>query len=100
MTNRHTPSRRPVNTKGRNPGPAKHVRFYRWLVDSVAYRAMSPEARALLIEFYHLYNAQNNGEIELSNRHAAKLLNVTKDTAAKYLTGLQRKGFIRMNRPV
>ena len=81
--------------KGRSTGDAKHVRFYWWLLESEAYRALSPSARALLIELYALYNSQNNGEMFLGVRDAAKLTNVSKATAARAFSELEVRGFIR-----
>jgi hypothetical protein len=77
-------------------GPEKHVRLNRWLLGSPAYRSLSPAARALLVELYDLYNGQNNGQIFLSHRDAARRLGVGKNLAGKALRELKNRGFIRV----
>ena len=61
---------------GRSKTSGKHVRLYRWLLDSVAYRSLNPVERSLLVELYNFYNGENNGKIFLSVRVAAECLNV------------------------
>jgi len=47
------------------------------------------------MEFRRLYNGHNNGEIIMSVRQGARLLNCNKDTAWKILKELEDKGWIR-----
>lgn len=82
------------NAKGRSTG-AKHVRLYRWLLDSPAYRSLSLPARALLIELYSFYNGENNGRVFLSVRDAAALIGVGSSTASRAYQELQDRGFIK-----
>ena len=49
-----------------------------------------------MMEFRRAYNGYNNGEIVMSVRQAARLLNCNKDTAAKYLEELEKKGWVRL----
>lgn len=77
----------------------KHVRLFRWLLNSEAYRSLSVGARATLIELYDLYNGLNNGEIFLSVREAGLRLQVNKDTAGGWLWDLECRGFIKPNVP-
>jgi hypothetical protein len=77
-------------------GPQKHVRLHRWMLSSPAHRSLSPAARALLVELYDLYNGQNNGEIFLSQREAARRLGVGKNLAGKAVGELKDRGFIRI----
>jgi hypothetical protein len=86
-----------MNAKGRSVGAARHVRLYLWLVSSEAYQALDCTARALLVEFYSLYNGMNNGELFLSVREAARRLGVAPNTAMKAIRQLEDKGFIRPN---
>ena len=81
----------------RKPGPSvpRFVQLHHWEMDCPAYRHLSVRGRALLLEFRRLYNGANNGEIYLSVRQAAALLNCCKDTAAKALEELEEKGWIR-----
>lgn len=82
------------NNKGRSKGGLAHVRIHHWLMKSEAWQALKPGPRALLIELYALYNGDNNGELYLSEREAAKRCNISKATARTYLVELQDKGFI------
>lgn len=84
-----------MDAKGRSVGDARHVRFYQWLLTSDAYRALDCTARALLVEFYSLYNGMNNGALFLSVREAARRLGVAPNTAQKAIRQLEDKGFIR-----
>ena len=56
----------------------RHVRVYHWVMKSVAWRDLTPNARALLIQLYALYNSANNGQLYLSVRKAAADINVSK----------------------
>ena len=74
-------------------GP-RFAALYDWEMKLPAYRLMSVYGRALLMEFRMAYTGHNNGEIVMSIRQAAELLNCNKDTAAKYLAELEEKGWI------
>ncbi len=63
----------------------------------MACRQASLAARWLLVELMLRYNGQNNGDISMSSREAAHLLNVSKDTANRAFAELRELGFIRMN---
>jgi hypothetical protein len=80
----HKPGRRGrrVNATGRSIGSGHHVRFYRWELDSPAYRSLSIGARALLVELKALYMGSNNGALFLSVRRAAEKLNSSRGFAA------------------
>lgn len=75
-------------------GGARFIAIYYWELELAAYKHLSNNSRALLIEFRKLYNGSNNGKIAMSVRQAASSLNVCKDTASKALTELQKKGWI------
>lgn len=62
-----------------------------------AYRSLKPPARALLVELYDLYNGQNNGELFLSVRKAARSIRVGNNLATKAFRELEDKGFIRVS---
>ena len=51
-------------------------------------------ARAIHVELISRYKGANNGRIYLPHREAADLLDVTRNTVAKYFTELERAGFI------
>lgn len=78
-------------------GKDRFVCLYHWLLKSEAYRSLNGTARALLVEFYALYNGRNNGELFLSVREAARRLRVAPNTAVKAIAQLQDRGFIRAN---
>lgn len=73
--------RKKVNATGRNDTRIGSLdRFAllpRWLWYSPQVSAMSPNARALLIELLLMYNGRNNGEIFLSVRDATGRLGLT-----------------------
>lgn len=82
--------------KARSVGDGKHVRLHRWLLASPAWRHASLVERCLLVELYDLYNGENNGEVFMSVREAARRLGIGKNTAQRGLVALQGKGFIRV----
>ena len=71
-----------------------HVQIHHALMDEPAFRALSATAQALYVHLKRYFNGQNNGEIYLSVRKAAALLNVSKNTASKHFRELEDKGFI------
>jgi DNA-binding transcriptional regulator YhcF (GntR family) len=73
----------------------RHVRLYRWLLESPAYRSLSVYARCLLIELKALYNGSNNGEFFLSVRRAAERLNTGTNQAMAAFRELEDRGFIK-----
>jgi hypothetical protein len=90
----HKPKRR-LNAKGRNIGDGHHARLYRWMHRSASFQHLTVGARALLIELKMLYTGNNNGELFLSVREAAKRLNIGKTHAAKCFRELMAHGFVR-----
>jgi hypothetical protein len=85
------------NSKGRNAskfvGGLTHS-----MVDSPAFRALSPNAVALFVHMLRRYNSFNNGDIVFSCREASKLLHIGKDTAGRAFDDLMEKGFIGIGR--
>ena len=76
-----------------------HVRLHHWVLKSAAYRSLSTEARAVLVELMHRYNGSNNGRIGLSVRDAGALCGISKNTAGRALKELQAMGFISIVTP-
>lgn len=70
-----------------------HVRLYDYELDSPAYRAMSCNARALLVEFRSLYSGREN-RVYMSVRTAGERINVDTKTAHKAIRELIEHGFI------
>lgn len=81
------------NQKGRSK-TGSFVMLQRFMMDSAAWRDLTPAARAIYLEVAKLYNGRNNGHLALSVRDAADRCRVNKDTAAKALASLQHHGFI------
>jgi hypothetical protein len=85
------------NATGRSKTDGPHVRIYAWFAKSAAWRAMKPGPRALYVELAGFFKGTNNGELFLSERAAAKRLNIDKKTARGYFKELLEKGFIRVS---
>jgi hypothetical protein len=93
-------------TRGRNKANAtgrsmtnRFARLDHRLIESPAYRALSTNARALLVELTRMDNGSNNGALWLSVRDAAAHMGVTNTkTASAALSELQDMGFIGMTK--
>ena len=64
------------------------------MLESAAWRHLTPAARAVYIEVVRLYNGRNNGFLALSVRDAAARCNINKDTAGRALEALKAHGFL------
>jgi hypothetical protein len=91
-----------AKSKPNATGRSMTTRFARLdhrLLESSAYRALSPNARALLVEFTRMDNGSNNGALWLSVRDAAALMGVVNTkTASAAISELQDMGFIVMTK--
>lgn len=86
--------KRNVNQTGRTPTD-RFIRISMQLFHSPAYRSLSLNARALLIELESLYNGSNNGDIFLSIDDARDRLGLGDDaTAIKAFNELTTAKFI------
>jgi hypothetical protein len=96
---RRKSSNRP-NATGRNDNPqTRFVRLDFRMLESLAFRSLSPNARALLIELIMLHNGENNGSLYLALQDAAARMGVADPhTAASAFVELQERGFIAMTR--
>ncbi len=83
--------------KGRSKGHS-FVMLRHDVMDSLAWRSLSPNARCVWLEIMRRYNGINNGEMPLSCREAAELCSISKNTASRAFTELQEKGFIKISR--
>lgn len=88
------------NQKGRNDGPLdRFARLPHSLIFSPAYRALTPNARALLTELTSMDVGDNNGSLWMSVRDAAARMGLSsKDTASKAFEDLEQAGFIRLTK--
>ncbi len=81
------------NLKGRSTTD-RFVSLPHWMLQSPAWRSLSPVARSIFIELAAIYNGSNNGRIALSVRDAAERVRCSKNTAARALAELTQKGFV------
>lgn len=80
--------------KHHKKGVGRHVQLPEWLLATEAWASLKPGPRALYVELKRRFNGHNNGELFLSHRDAAKLLNVGRDTVGRYYSELQDAGFL------
>jgi hypothetical protein len=93
-----SPRRNKPNATGRNP-TSRFVRLPYLILNSPAYRSLSPNERSLLIDVTMLYNGKNNGSLYLSVEDAAARMGVADShTAANAFDGLEARGFITMTK--
>jgi hypothetical protein len=84
-----------MSSNKRKAGGAKHwVQLEHYLLATPAWRALSPNARALYVEVKRRYNGKNNGLISFSAREAGDVLNASHHTGARVLQELQEHGFL------
>src|SRR5690554_3160554 len=69
------------------------------IMDSPAYRDLSTGARCLLLEFQRIYRPGRNGNLSISTRNAAELLNKTQPTVLRYFNELESHGFSKLTEP-
>jgi hypothetical protein len=84
-----------TNRTGRTKGTDKFVMLTEDLLRTAAYRSLSANARALLVELIRRFNGSNNGYISMSVREAAKLCGYSARPAMKALKDLRGRGFIK-----
>lgn len=84
---------RKLDQKGRSKNDAPHVRLYHSLMSTAAWQHASLGARCLLLELVRRWNGGNNGEIFLSVREAADLLQVHRNTVVRLFHELDQLGF-------
>lgn len=89
-------NRNRVDATGRNQ-TTRFVRLDYRILNSNAYRSLSPNARSLLVELIMLYKGDNNGSLYLGVRDAAHRMGVADLTAAsRAFDDLMALGFIEM----
>jgi hypothetical protein len=93
MTSRHVQRAR-VDQTGRTVKKDDfHVRLYAWFMNTAAWRSLTPAERCVYLEIEARFFGNNNGQIGLSARSAAKACNISKDTAGKAFHTLVDRGF-------
>ncbi len=85
------------NRKGRSKSPTgRFARLPHEVLLSPAYRSLTPNARALLVEFMAMDTGQNNGSLWLSVRDGAARIGLSnKDSAANAFAELESAGLLR-----
>ena len=74
---------------------AKHwVQLEHYLLDSPAWKGLTPNARIVYIEIKKRYNGRNNGMIALSSRDAGDAINASHNTGARAIRELLDAGFL------
>lgn len=80
-----------------NPNKAAdHIRLYAWLMESAAWKDLTPHARALYVLLKAQYKGMNNGRIILSIRQVSESLHISKTTAAEAFKELVAHGFVEV----
>lgn len=73
------------------------VQKWEEILSSPAYRDLKPVARCLIEEFQRIYRPGRNGQLSISTKNAATLLNVTEPTAIKAFIEVEQHGFIKLS---
>src|SRR3954465_8509527 len=82
-------------------GYARRDRFIAlrfWMLESPAWKALSPNGTKVLLDLWKRHNGSNNGEVVYSAREAGDALSASKSTGARALNELVRLGFVRITR--
>ncbi len=79
----------------RDRAPA-HARIFSGWLELPTWRALSTNARALLVEIIGRYRPGENGRLAWPVRRAAEVLGVSKATAGRALIELERNGWIKV----
>lgn len=87
------------NAKGRSKSGPPFVQLPWFMLDSEAWRALTPQQIAVYLDLARIYNGFNNGALALSVRDAARRCKINKDTANKALVTLEAMGFTECATP-
>ena len=83
------------NKTGRSKGSSgQFVQLHDWMMNTAAWRSLTPQCRAVYVEVARLYNGRNNGSLGLGARDAAERANINKDTACSCFARLTELGFL------
>lgn len=85
---------RKVGPDGKHAGGDPYFIAPHSMIQSKAFRALSPYAVKVWMEIRCRYNGGNNGEIKLSLDEAADLLGIAKSTCQRAFVDLVEKGFL------
>lgn len=90
---------RGTGKNGRSKVGPPFVQIRHYLMDSEAWKALTPAERSVYLAMRRLYHGVNNGQIGLGARRAADLAGISKNTACKCFAGLIEKGFVECVTP-
>lgn len=83
-----------MSNKHKRKGKSKFIMIDGYVKRSAAWKALTPNARAVYIELKWRYDGTNNGRIGLGERELAAELNTGRETARRALSELIEKGFV------
>jgi hypothetical protein len=89
-------SRRRGYEHRRGKGGLPFVQLHNWLLDSPAWRALSPNARCVYLAVKRHYDGKNNGSISFSARQAGDAIGTSHHTGNRALAELIEAGFIEI----
>ncbi|WP_373505993.1 helix-turn-helix domain-containing protein [Aestuariivirga sp.] len=75
------------------------IAIERYILKCDAWRSLSPNARATILEILQIYNGSNNGKLAMSARTLSERLPLSRSTTARVLKELLAHGFIEQVRP-
>ena len=81
--------------RSRQTGDGHFFQMYEWFMKSCAWQHASVYEKALYVEIKRRYNGRNNGNIPMSHREAADLLQCSNKPVTAAFKGLQEKGLIK-----
>lgn len=94
MSNSRQRKRAKGNATGRNTGE-RFIKLPHYLTGSLAWRHLSPNGKALLLQVWKRHNGSNNGGISYSVREASDEIGMSRNTAARALIECMEKGFLK-----
>ena len=87
---------RRANATGRN-AHSQFILLHHYVLNCLAWKSLSPSAKALLLAVWQRHNGTNNGEISFSVREAANI-GLSKDQASRAFNELMERGFLKVHR--
>jgi hypothetical protein len=84
-----------IRTRG-SKGADRFFKAERYVSETMAWKRLSPAARAAWLEFGWAYNGSNNGRLAMSCRRLAGKLNISRMSAARAIQELVTFGFLEI----
>lgn len=84
------------NATGRNT-TERFVALPHYMLRAVAWKTLSPNAKALLLDVWARHNGSNNGEISYAVREAEEI-GLSKDQTARAFRELTERGFLKLRK--